>query len=53
MQSMADLTNGRLFYLARAVLDLTSFCKKLFPAIDEWHNRLAAKELSLDNNDPI
>jgi hypothetical protein len=37
------------------VLPLThiSFCKKLFPAIDEWHDRLAAKELSSDNNDPI
>jgi hypothetical protein len=31
----------------------TSLCKKLFPAIDEWHDRLAAKELSPDNNDPI
>jgi hypothetical protein len=25
----------------------------LFPAIDEWHDRLAAKELSPDNDDSI
>ncbi|SAM01238.1 hypothetical protein [Absidia glauca] len=31
----------------------TSLCMKLFPAIDEWHDRLVAKELSPDNNDPI
>jgi hypothetical protein len=30
-----------------------SLCKKLFPAIDEWDDRLAAEELSPDNNDPI
>ncbi|SAM00421.1 hypothetical protein [Absidia glauca] len=37
------------FYLAHAALDPpTSLCKKLFPAIDEWHDRLAAKELSPD-----
>jgi hypothetical protein len=49
MQPMAGFpANGRSFYLARAVLDPpTSLCKKLFPAIDERHNRLAAKELSL------
>ncbi|SAM07295.1 hypothetical protein [Absidia glauca] len=41
-------------YLARTALDPpTSLCKKLFPAIDEWHDRLVAKELSPDNNDPI
>jgi hypothetical protein len=52
---MAGLhTNGRFFYLAPAVLDpSTSLCKKLFLAIDEWHNRLAAKELVPYNNDPI
>ncbi|SAL97749.1 hypothetical protein [Absidia glauca] len=31
----------------------TSLCKKLFPAIDEWLDRLAAKELCPDNDDPI
>jgi hypothetical protein len=30
----------------------TSLCKK-FPAIDEWHDRLAAKKLSPHNNHPI
>jgi hypothetical protein len=46
--------NGRSFYLARAVLDPpTSLLKMLFPAIDEWHDGLAAKELSPDNNDPF
>ncbi|SAM05752.1 hypothetical protein [Absidia glauca] len=45
-------TNGQSFYLARAVLNPpTSLCKKLFPAIGEWHDRLAAKELS--PGDPI
>ncbi|SAM03534.1 hypothetical protein [Absidia glauca] len=29
----------------------TSLCKKLFPAIGKWHDRLPAKELSPD--DPI
>ncbi|SAM07438.1 hypothetical protein [Absidia glauca] len=39
--------NGRSFYLARAALNPpTSLCKKLFPAIGERHDRLAAKELS-------
>ncbi|SAM04131.1 hypothetical protein [Absidia glauca] len=28
-------------------------CMKLFPAIGEWHDRLAAKELTPDNNVPI
>ncbi|SAM01849.1 hypothetical protein [Absidia glauca] len=48
LQSMAGFpTYGRFFYLARAALNPpTSLCKKLFPAIDEWHDRLAAKELS-------
>jgi hypothetical protein len=47
-------TNGRSFYLAHAPLDPpTSLCKKLFPAIDEWHNRLVAIELSPDKNAPI
>jgi hypothetical protein len=53
---MADFsTNGRFFNLAGAALDPpTSICKKLFPAIDEWQDRLAAKKkLSPDNNDPI
>ncbi|SAM02176.1 hypothetical protein [Absidia glauca] len=46
--------NGRSFYLARAALDPpTSLCKKLFTAIDEWHDRLAEKELSLNDNNPI
>ncbi|SAL96651.1 hypothetical protein [Absidia glauca] len=41
-------TNNRSFYLARAALNPpTCICK----AIDEWHDRLAAKELSPD--DPI
>ncbi|SAM03940.1 hypothetical protein [Absidia glauca] len=45
-------TYSRFFYLARAVLNPpTSFCKKLFPATGEWHDRLAAKELS--PGDPI
>jgi hypothetical protein len=54
MRSMAGLhTNSRFFYLAPAVLDpSTGLCKKLFLAIDEWHDRLAAKELGPDNNDP-
>ncbi|SAM01879.1 hypothetical protein [Absidia glauca] len=31
------------FYLARAAINPpTSLCKKLFPAIGEWHDRLAA-----------
>ncbi|SAM02993.1 hypothetical protein [Absidia glauca] len=38
---------GQFFYLARAALSPpTSLCKKLFPAIGEWHDRLATKELS-------
>jgi hypothetical protein len=45
MQSMAGFpTNGRFFHLATAALGPpTSLCKKLFPAIDEWHDRLAGK----------
>jgi hypothetical protein len=52
---MADiLTNVLFFYLARAALDPpTSPCKKLFPAIAESHDLLAAKELSPDKNAPI
>ncbi|SAM09663.1 hypothetical protein [Absidia glauca] len=47
-------TNGRSFYLARAALHPSiSLCKKLFSAIDEWDDRLAAEELSPGNNDPI
>jgi hypothetical protein len=44
MRSMAGFPiNDRVFYLARSALDPpTSLCKK-FPAIDEWHDRLAAK----------
>ncbi|SAM01093.1 hypothetical protein [Absidia glauca] len=38
---------------SRGNLCSTSRCKKLFPTIDEWHDRLAAKELSPDNNNPI
>jgi hypothetical protein len=55
MRSMAGFpTNGRSFYLACGALDLpTSLCKKLFPAIDKCHDRLAADKLSPDNNDPI
>ncbi|SAL98701.1 hypothetical protein [Absidia glauca] len=54
-RSMAGFpTNGRSFYLTRAALDQpTSLCKKLFPAIDERHDQLAAKKLSSDNNDLI
>ncbi|SAM08961.1 hypothetical protein [Absidia glauca] len=53
MQSMEGFPiNVRSFYLARTALDPPiSLCKKLFPAIDEWHDRLAAKKLSPD--DPI
>ncbi|SAL98036.1 hypothetical protein [Absidia glauca] len=53
MRSLAGFpTYGRFFYLACASLNPpTSLCKKLFPAIDEWHDRLAAKELS--SGDPI
>jgi hypothetical protein len=53
MWSMAGFpTNGRFFHLARATLGPSiRLCKKLFPAIDEWHDWLAAKELSPD--DPI
>ncbi|SAL96619.1 hypothetical protein [Absidia glauca] len=47
-------TNGRSFYLVHAALDPpTSLYKKLFPAIDKWHNRLAAKKLSPDSNGSI
>ncbi|SAL96094.1 hypothetical protein [Absidia glauca] len=55
MQSMACFsTTGRSFHLACAALDpSTSLCKKLFPTIEEWRDRLAAKELSPDKNDPI
>ncbi|SAL98469.1 hypothetical protein [Absidia glauca] len=51
--SMADLpTYGRFFYLARAALNPpTSLCKKLFLAIGERDDQLAAKELS--PGDPI
>ncbi|SAM02509.1 hypothetical protein [Absidia glauca] len=45
-------THYRFFYLACAALNPPiSLCKKLFPAIGEWHDRLVAKELSL--GDPI
>ncbi|SAM07170.1 hypothetical protein [Absidia glauca] len=52
VQSMAGFpTYGRLFYLARAALNPpTSLCKKLFPAIGEWHDRLVAKKLSPGNH---
>jgi hypothetical protein len=55
MQSMAGFhISDWSFYLARAALDPpTSLCKKLFRAIDEWHDRLAAKEPSPENNNPI
>ncbi|SAM08820.1 hypothetical protein [Absidia glauca] len=45
MQSMADFpTNRRSFYLARAAFDTpTNLYKKSFPAIDEWHGRMAEK----------
>jgi hypothetical protein len=47
------LTYGRFFYLARAALNPpTSLFKTLFPAIGEWHDRLAAKELSPGNPIP-
>jgi hypothetical protein len=47
-------TNGRTFYLAHVALDPpTSLCKKWFMAIDEWHDRLAAKELIPDNNNSV
>jgi hypothetical protein len=40
MRSMAGFpTNVRSFYLAHAALDPpTSLCKRLFLAIDEWHD---------------
>jgi hypothetical protein len=55
MRAMAVfLTNGRFFYLAHAALDPpTNLCKKVFPLIDDWHDRPAVKELSPDNNNPI
>jgi hypothetical protein len=47
-------TNNRFFYFARTAPDHpTSLCKKLIPSIDEWHYRLAAKQLKPDNNNPI
>ncbi|SAL97181.1 hypothetical protein [Absidia glauca] len=47
-------TNDRSFHLAHAALDPpTSLCKKLFPVIDKWHDRLAAKKRSPNNNDSI
>ncbi|SAM00849.1 hypothetical protein [Absidia glauca] len=53
VRSMAGFpTCGRFFYLARAALKPpTILCKKLFPVTGEWHDRLAAKELS--PGDPI
>ncbi|SAM03491.1 hypothetical protein [Absidia glauca] len=53
VRSMAGFpTYGRFFYIARAALDPpTSLCKKLFPAIGEWPDRLVVKELS--TGDPI
>ncbi|SAL97231.1 hypothetical protein [Absidia glauca] len=53
VRSMAGFpTCVRFFYLARAALNPpTSLCEKLFPAIDERHDRLAAKELN--PGDPI
>jgi hypothetical protein len=37
----------RFFYLGRAALNPpTCLCKKLFPAIGEWHDQLAVRELS-------
>jgi hypothetical protein len=43
-------TKGRSFHLARATLNPpVSLCKKLFPAIDECHDRLASKEPNPDN----
>ncbi|SAL96643.1 hypothetical protein [Absidia glauca] len=46
------LTNLPRKLIARAALNpSTSLCKSLFPAIGEWHDRLAAKELS--HGDPI
>ncbi|SAL98378.1 hypothetical protein [Absidia glauca] len=53
VRSMAGFPTYDLFYyLARASLNPPiSLCKKLFPAIGEWHDRLAAKELS--PGDPI
>ncbi|SAM06682.1 hypothetical protein [Absidia glauca] len=45
-------TYDRYFSLARAARNPpTSLCKKLFPVIGEWYDRLAAKELS--PGDPI
>ncbi|SAM08506.1 hypothetical protein [Absidia glauca] len=48
VRSIAGISTwGRFFYLALATLNPpTSLCKKLFPAIGESHDRLAAKELS-------
>ncbi|SAM09537.1 hypothetical protein [Absidia glauca] len=47
-----DAINGRLPHLHVPPLNSpTSLCKKLFPAIDERHDRLAAKERS--PGDPI
>jgi hypothetical protein len=45
VQSMAGYpTYDRFFYLACAAPNPpTSLCKKLFPAMDEWLDRLAAK----------
>ncbi|SAL97220.1 hypothetical protein [Absidia glauca] len=52
VRSMAGFPiNSRSFYFSHAALDPpTKLCKKLFPAIDEWHDRLATKELDPDNN---
>ncbi|SAM04205.1 hypothetical protein [Absidia glauca] len=52
VRSMAGFpTYGRFFYLAHAALNPpTSLCKKLFRAIGEWHDRLAAKELSFGDH---
>jgi hypothetical protein len=46
MRSLAGFpAKGRSFYLSRAAHDSpTSLCKKLFPAIDKWHDQLAGKK---------
>jgi hypothetical protein len=42
------------YHLARAALDPPiNLCKMLFLEIDEWLDRLTAKEPCPDNNDPI
>jgi hypothetical protein len=54
MRMMAGFNSPRSFYLARASLDPpVSLCKKLFPEVDGWNDRLLTKADNPNNGDPI